>query len=139
MYGLKTAVCAACGAAGAWIVRIFGGWDKDMTTLITLMAMDFAMGIIVAAVFKKSPKSANGAADSGSCFKGLCKKCIILLFVLLAHRLDLSLNTDYVKTAAVIGFIANEAISVIENAAIMGIPLPKTLTKAIDLLKEEKE
>lgn len=139
MNALKTVACTFFGAAGAWVVQLFGGWDKDMTTLITLMAIDFVMGLVIAAVFKNSPKSINGAVDSSSCFEGLCKKCMILLFVLLAHRLDVSLNVDYIKTAAVIGFIANEAISIIENAGLMGMPLPKAFIRAIDILKKGDE
>lgn len=139
MSTLKTVTCTFFGATGAWIVQLFGGWDKDMTTLITLMTIDFVMGLVIAAVFKNSPKSINGAVDSSSCFEGLCKKCMILLFVLLAHRLDVSLNVDYIKTAAVIGFIANEAISIIENAGLMGMPLPKAFIRAIDILKKGDE
>lgn len=139
MNGLKTAVCASAGIFGTWIVHIFGGWNKDMTTLITLMAIDFVTGMVTAVVFRKSPKTASGAANSGSCFEGLCKKFAILLFVLIAHRLDVTLGVNYIKTAAVIGFIVNETLSVIENAGLMGIPLPKAFSKAIDLLRSGDE
>lgn len=139
MSSIKTVACTIFGALGACVVKVFGCWDKDMTTLITLMAIDFVMGLVIAAVFKNSPKSVNGAVDSSSCFEGLCKKCMILLFVLVAHRLDVSLGVNYIKTTAIIGFIANEAISVIENAGIMGMPLPKVFIRAIDILKKEDD
>lgn len=132
---LKNTICLTLGLIGSMIANLFGGWTEDMVTLVIFMGIDFAMGLIVALVFKKSGKSATGAADSRACFKGLCKKCVILLFVLIAYRLDLALNCNYIKTATIIGFIANELISIIENAGIMGVPLPAVLTKAIEVLK----
>ena len=62
----------------------------------------------------------------------------MLLFVLIAYRLDLLLDTDYIKTTVIIGFIANEGISVIENAGLMGVPLPKALIRGIEILKDWK-
>lgn len=132
---LKNTICVTLGLIGSMIANLFGGWTEDMVTLVIFMGIDFAMGLIVAFVFQKSGKSETGAADSRACFKGLCKKCVILLFVLIAYRLDLALNCSYIKTATIIGFIANELISIIENAGIMGIPLPAVLTKAIEVLK----
>ncbi len=139
MSNIKTAVCALIGSLGSLMVQLLGGWDRDMTTLVIFMAVDFLMGLVIASVFRNSPKSVNGAINSRSCFEGLCKKCVILMFVLVAHRLDVSLGANYIKTATIIGFIVNEAISVIENAGLMGIPLPKTLIKAIDVLKEGED
>ena len=132
---VKNTICVTLGLIGSMIANLFGGWTEDMVTLVIFMGIDFAMGLIVALVFQKSGKSETGAADSRACFKGLCKKCVILLFVLIAYRLDLALNCNYIKTATIIGFIANELISIIENAGIMGIPLPAVLTKAIEVLK----
>ena len=137
MYNLKTALCAFVGMIGAVITNLFGGWTTDMETLLIFMAVDFITGLIVAGVFKKSDKSASGALDSHAGWKGLCKKCVTLLFVLIAHRLDLVLGADYIRTATVIGFILNELISITENAGLMGIPLPKIITRAIEVLKHK--
>lgn len=139
MVNIKTTICAVMGGIGSYIAYIFGGWDKDMTTLIIFMAIDFLMGLVIAFVFRNSPKSVNGGIASKPCFEGLCKKCVMLLFVLVAHRLDVSLGVSYIKTATVIGFIVNEAISVMENAGLMGLPLPKVITKAIDILKSGED
>ena len=62
-----------------------------------------------------------------------------MLFVLIAHRLDVSLGTDYIRTATIIGFIANEMLSIIENAGLMGVPLPEVIVRAIEILKNKKE
>ena len=51
----------------------------------------------------------------------------------------MSLEVNYIRTAAIIGFILNEALSIVENAGLMGIPLPEVITKAIDILKKKKE
>lgn len=137
MNNVKSMICVVFGVFGTAITQLFGGWTEDMVTLITVMAIDFIMGLVIASVFKKSPKSESGAVSSKSCFRGLCKKCAILFFVLIAHRLDITLGTDYIKTTTVISFIANELISIIENAGLMGVPLPKAITKVIEILKDK--
>lgn len=123
------------GAMGGFVAQLFGGWSEDMVTLIAFMAVDFIMGLILAGVFHNSNKTENGNLNSKVGWMGLCKKCITLLFVLVAHRLDVSLGTEYIRTATIIGFIANEVISIVENAGLMGLPLPTVITKAIDILK----
>lgn len=135
----KVAVCAAIGAIGSFIAKLFGGWSEDVTTLLIFMGIDFIMGLILAGVFKNSKKSASGALESKAGWKGLCRKCVTLLFVLIAHRLDISLGVDYIRTTVIIAFIVNETISIIENAGLMGIPIPNILEKAIEVLKEKSE
>jgi len=134
---IKVYCCTLIGIIGSFIAKLFGGWTEDMVTLIIFMAVDFLMGLIVAGVFHKSNKSDTGAISSRAGWKGLCKKGVTLIFVLIAHRLDMLLATDYIRTTAIIGFIANEAISIIENAGLMGIPLPEVITKAIEILKHK--
>jgi toxin secretion/phage lysis holin len=60
-----------------------------------------------------------------------------LLVVLVAYRIDIAAGTTYIRDATIIGFVANEAISIVENAGLMGLPLPAVLTKAIDVLQEK--
>ena len=137
--GIKIGLCTFFGMVGSIIVDLFGGWSEDMATLIIFMVVDYVMGIVVAGVFKNSNKSKTGSLDSRIGWKGLCKKCTTFLFVILAKRLDILLETNYIWTATVIGFITNEAISIIENAGLMGVPLPNAITKAIEVLREENE
>lgn len=134
---LKTAVCSIIGVLGGFVAKLFGGWSEDMATLIIFMAVDFIMGLLIAGVFNNSAKSETGALNSHAGWKGLCKKGMAILFVLIAHRLDLLLNTDYIRTTAIIGFITNETISIFENAGLMGIPLPPVIKKAIETLKNK--
>jgi len=139
MSNVKTVICTVLGVIGGFVAQLFGGWTEDIVTLISFMAVDFVMGLLLAGVFHKSNKSENGNLNSRAGWKGLCKKCVTLLFVLIAHRLDVSLGTEYIRTATIIGFIANEVISIVENAGLMGIPLPTVITKAIDILKNKGE
>lgn len=126
---MKDTFCMAVGALGAAIASLYGGWDAALQTLILFMAVDYVTGLIVAGVFHASPKSRTGALESRAGWKGLIRKGETLLIVLVACRLD----------AVVIGFICNETISIVENAGLMGLPIPAALTKAVDILKQRSE
>ena len=139
MTNIKTAVLAAIGTIGGGIAALFGGWTSAMTTLIIFMVIDYATGIIVAGVFHRSGKSKSGALESRAGFKGLCRKGMILLILLVAYRLDLMLGTGYIKDCVCIAFVVNETLSIIENAGLMGVPIPQVLIKAIDVLKAKEE
>ena len=139
MTNIKTAVLAAIGTIGGGIAALFGGWTSAMTTLIIFVVIDYATGIIVAGVFHRSGKSKSGALESRAGFKGLCRKGMILLILLVACRLDLMLGTWYIKDCVCIAFVVNETLSIIENAGLMGVPIPQVLIKAIDVLKAKEE
>lgn len=139
--GMKSLITTIFGVIGAFITSLFGGWDAALTTLVIFMAIDYATGLIVAGVFHNSSKTESGALESRAGWKGLCRKGMTLLIVLIACRLDLIMNTNFVRDAVVIGYIANETISIVENAGLMGLPIPSAITKAIEVLtkKNEKE
>lgn len=138
--GVKVAICGGIGVVGSVIAEVFGGWDAAMITLVTLMIIDYIMGVLVAAVWHNSPKSETGTLESRAGWKGLCRKGVILLIVLIAARLDILLGTsNIVRNAAIIGYSANELISVVENAGLMGVPIPNIIQKAIDVLQKKAE
>ena len=136
---MKEGICTGVGVVGAFIASLFGGWDAGLMTLIIFMAIDYISGLLVAGVFHNSKKTESGTLESRAGWKGLCRKGVALLVVLVAHRLDLVIGVDYIKTATVIAFIVNEAISIIENAGLMGLPMPKAVTKAIEVLKNKSD
>ena len=136
---MKAKICALLGAVGSMVVSAFGGWDSGLVTLILFMAIDYIMGLIVAGIFRNSPKTQSGALESRVGWKGLCRKCVTLLFVLVAYRLDIIIGVNYIRDAVIIGFVANELISIVENAGLMGIPLPPILNSAIDILTKKTE
>ena len=135
----KAYILIATGVAGATIAHLFGGWNGAMTTLVILMFIDYVTGIIVAGVFHASPKSSGGALSSAVGFKGICRKFVILLIVVVACRVDLLLDTNIIRDATCIGFCANELVSITENAGLMGIPLPRKLVEAIEVLRGDND
>ena len=135
----KAKLCTLLGLIGSFIAEAFGGWDTGLITLLIFMGIDFVMGLVVAGVFHNSPKTDSGKLESKTGWKGLCRKCVTLLFVLVAYRLDLTLGVDYIRDAVIIGFVANELISIVENAGLMGLPLPKVVKNAIDILTKKAE
>lgn len=124
------------GLLGSAGVYLFGGWNTAMQTLILMMIIDYITGLITAGVFKKSKKSKSGSLSSKAGLKGLCKKVGVLLLIVVAYRMDIILNLEtLLYNAVVIGFIANEAISILENCTSMGIPIPKKLEDALETMK----
>lgn len=136
---MKEGICAAIGATGGAIAAAFGGWDDALITLVIFMSIDYISGLFVAGVFHKSNKTETGTLESRAGFKGLCRKAATLFFVLIGYRLDLAIGVDYIRNAVIIGFMANELISIVENAGLMGLPLPPVIKKAIDVLTTKAE
>lgn len=139
MNGLKTMICTGIGIVGSTVAAAFGGWDAAMITLVSMMVIDYLTGVLVAGVFHNSPKTENGALESKAGWKGLCRKGMTLLIVLVAARLDIILGTGFIRDAVIIGYIANETISIIENAGLMGVPIPEAIKKAIEVLQQKGE
>ena len=131
----KAALMGGAAIIGAWVSELFGGWDTAIVTLMLFMALDYISGLIVAGVFHDSDKTQSGKLDSAACWRGLLKKGMTLVVVLVAVRLDIVLGTSFVREAVVIAYIVNETISIIENAGRMGLPIPDALMKAIEQLQ----
>ncbi len=109
---MKYKIFTALALAGSALAELFGSWDMALETLLLLMAADWITGgILLPAVFGKSPKSPNGALESRAGWKGLCRKGMTLFYILIAARLDRLLGMDYIRNAVCIGFIANDPSS----------------------------
>ena len=128
----KNALITSFGAIGGIFASAFGGWNTGLTTLVIFMAVDYMTGLIVAGVFHKSKKSEGGTLESRAGFKGICKKVMMLLCVLVTA------GTTVVKDGITIAFLCNEALSIVENAGLMGIPGLEGLSGAIEALKGRK-
>lgn len=135
----KAVLMGGAAIAGGAISQAFGGWDSAMMTLLIFMAIDYLSGLIVAGVFRASDKSETGALNSIACWQGLLKKGMTLVIVLVAARLDIVLGTAFVRDAVVIAYVVNEAISIIENAGLMGLPVPDVIMSAIEQLQGKNE
>lgn len=123
---------------GSAVSYFIGGVDTMFVVLCVFLLIDYVSGIIVASVFKKSTKTESGKLNSMVSFKGLCKKLFVVILVGVAHLLDIVLDTSFIRGGVVVAFISNETISIIENAGLMGIPIPAPLQKAIDILQDRE-
>ena len=132
---MKETICTAFGLVGSFLAALFGGWDSALATLLIFMGVDYVTGLMVAAA-GKSPK---GKLSSKMGWKGLAKKCVILLLVLVAARLDVVLGTSYVRAGVCIAFLGKEVIAILENAGLMGVPLPEALKNAVELLQKKEK
>ena len=145
---MKNEICAAIGIVGGAIASLLGGWDAALQTLIIFMAIDYITGLMCAVAdrklssavgFKGSPKTKTGTLESRAGWKGLCRKGVSLLVVLVACRLDAVIGSNFIRDTVVIAFVCNETISIVENAGLMGVPIPAALTRAVDVLKQRAE
>ena len=123
----------AITALGGWLGYFLGGMDGLMIALIVLMTLDYISGVMCAIIDKKL-SSAVG-------FKGICKKVFILMLVGVAHIIDLHVvGTGSALRGAVICFyMSNEALSLFENAAHIGLPIPDKLREALAQLHGRKD
>jgi toxin secretion/phage lysis holin len=136
---LKNGTLAVLASVGSAAAHMLGGWDGAMRLLIGMMAADYLSGVLLAAVWQRSGKSETGALDSKAGFKGLCKKCAVLLLVWVAVLLDKALDASYIRTAVILFFSGNEGLSLLENVGLMGVPYPKFLHRALEALREKGE
>ncbi|MEG1843737.1 MAG: phage holin family protein [Clostridia bacterium] len=130
-------IIKALSAAGGALAGLLGEWNIMLTLLAVAMSVDYLSGLIVAWC-GHSPKSENGGVSSAVGFRGLARKAVIMLVILLATILDKALGTTSMmfQTAAVCYYIANEGISILENAALMGVPFPPKIKAALEELKK---
>lgn len=127
------------GAAGA-VAGLFGEWSTMLTILVVVMAIDYISGVIVAAC-GRSPKTEAGGLSSKVGFIGIAKKGFIMLLVLLATLLDRAIGNEAMvfQSSLVFYYIANEGLSVLENAALMGVRFPDKIRKALETLRENED
>lgn len=143
---MKNFIITSAGVIGSVIASIFGGWSEALTTLLIVMGIDYITGVVLALVFHKSPKTETGAYESKAGWKGLFRKAMILCIIVIAHRIDLIMvelglmvSSSYVMDGVCIAFILNDILSIIENAGLMGVPVPKFLVNALNMLKQKNE
>lgn len=112
---------------------LFGGWDIALIVLVAFMVLDYATGVIWAYI-QKTLNSEIG-------FKGLVKKCMILVVLVVAVLLDRMINsgTAVFRTLVCYFYIANEGISLLENVSNLGLPIPDKLKVALEQLNEDEK
>lgn len=128
----KFDISAILSITGSALVYLIGGFDKILITLVCFMVLDYITGMI-ASYREKTWNSEKGST-------GLLKKCTIIILVIMATFLDRSLSSDSIFRSVVICFyIANEGLSILENAGRIGIPIPKRLLDALEQLSSDQD
>lgn len=113
---------------GSLVTYLFGGWTALIQILVAFVVIDYITGVLAAGV--------NGKIDSGIGMKGIARKVFIFVIVACGHLVDGAMGTsDIVRDAAIYFYIANELISILENAGEIGLPVPDMLKNAIERLK----
>ena len=133
---MKENICTLIAVIGAIFTSLVGGWDSAMNTLVIFMAIDFMTGFVTA-ILGKSKHSGSGKLNSKAVWVGLAKKFCIILRVIVAMRIDILLETTYVRDATCIGFCVNELLSIVENTSLMGISYPPAMKKALEVLQKK--
>lgn len=136
---MKSVILSVAGTVGSFIAAALGGWDSAIIALLSFMAIDYITGWILAAVFKKSHKTESGGYSSAIGLKGLFKKVMVLLLVVVANLLDQQIGASYIRDGVCIAFMVNEVMSIMENAGLMGLPIPKVITEALDILNANQQ
>lgn len=141
---MKEKILQALAAAAGAVASFFCGIPPVMWVLIAVMSLDYVTGLLCG-IMGVSEKTPHGHLSSTEAFKGLMKKVLILIVVLLAALLDRAVAMGAgIEFAAVTGatclwFIASEGISILENAVKLGVPVPAVLTKILELMKSKSD
>ena len=128
-----TSIKSLCVAVGTCGVALLGGWDTILQALVALMVLDYITG--VSAAFSEN------RLNSKIGLRGIIRKVTMLLVVVMAGFLDLGLGLQdpLLRTVVIMFFIANEGLSMLENAASIGVPIPRRLVEALEALKDKGE
>ena len=132
---VKQVISLVIGALTTGILKVIGKPTQDLKILLLLMVIDLIVGFTVSAVWHKSSKTKSGKVSSKVMFKGIVKKILTLVLVVVAYQIDILLGYGIIRHVVIIAFIVQEIISIIENITITGIKAPDIITKALDVLE----
>jgi len=116
---------------GAALTTMFGGWDVMLRVLVLFVAIDYVVGV-TAAWYEKKLSSEAGA-------KGIIKKFLLFVIVALAFQIDRAISQEIFRNLAIWFYMANEALSIIENAGRCGVPIPAFLKAALEQMKQKAD
>src|SRR5690606_28736277 len=130
---LDNAIKIAVGLGGGLASFLWGGWSTLMGILLAFVFIDYATGLFASAL--------EGRLSSKVGFKGIFKKVMIFAIVAVAHLIDEALGgqNDIFRDATIFFYLANELLSILENAGRAGLPVPDKLQNAVDVLKNDKK
>lgn len=134
----KDYILSVIAIGGGAIASFLGEYTLSLNVLLTLMIVDFILGTI-SAMFNRSTKTVSGGLSSRAGWLGLMKKFTVIMFVGVGFSLDQLLDTHMIREMIIIGYSANELISIVEHAGVIGVPVPSVITKAIDILNKKAD
>ena len=135
---IKGFFAVVAGFLSSVVIFLYGGVDLHIQTLFYAMVFDFLLGVVAALFFHASNKTNTGRLSSDAMIKGLIKKVAMLCAVALCYRIDLLININICRNGAIIGFVTSEAISIVENLGLIGIPIPQQIKDVIEILNSKK-
>lgn len=118
---------------GGWLGYFMGGCDGLLIALVVFMAADYITGVMCAAADKKLSSEVG--------FKGICRKVLIFILVGIANILDVQVIGDgsILRTAVIFFYLSNEGVSLLENAAHLGLPIPEKLKAVLEQLHDRAD
>lgn len=137
-------IVGAAAAVAGFVTGIYGGWTQGTQVLVILMVIDYILGC-ACGLWGKSPKTESGHFLSQVAFKGLLKKAVEMLVILVAVQLDKAIgvktgnDVNMFRTAAEFFYIATEGLSIVENAGLLGVPIPKGIKNALEALRDKND
>ena len=133
MSKIQIIIDSIAGAVGAVLGFMYGEVSGLFWALIAFMALDYVTGVIVAIIEKRLSSEVG--------FRGLAKKFLILVFVAVGHIVDTYIlgGTPAAMSAVMLFYIANEGISIVENASALGLPVPKKITDLMEQIRNKSE
>ena len=126
---IQTITAAICGIVGF----LYGKADGLIYALLAFIILDYVTGLTVACINK------NLSSEVG--FKGICRKVVIFCLVGMAHILDVHViqTGNVLRTAVIFFYLSNEGISILENASLLGLPVPQKVRDVLEQLKDDPE
>ena len=133
MKEIWTGIQVAFSAIGGMLGWFLGGMDGFLYALLAFVAIDYITGVMVAAIQKKVSSEVG--------FKGICRKVLIFILIGMANIVDVQIigNGSAIRTAVIFFYLSNEGISILENTAIIGLPVPQKLKDVLEQLKDHSD
>lgn len=132
------ALSGALMGAAAWLSQLVGGWDAALSLLFMMMGLDLVTGV-AAGLMRRSAHTPGGGFLSRTLFEGLTRKMVMVILVMLGTALDGLMNSSVCRLAVIGFYAASEALSIAENAALLGVPFPKGLLRALERFREARD
>ncbi|USG67461.1 holin family protein [Brevibacillus ruminantium] len=129
MEGIVKTILALSGAS---VTYLFGGWSTLLGVLLAFVILDYLSGMVAAGI--------EGKLRSGVGYEGIARKVFIFAMVAIANLIDAALGDQhFMRDVTIFFYLANELLSIIENAGRIGLPVPKALQLAVEMLREKGE